>query len=87
MSSFSFYESAGRLKTSLESSKWFIGAAAILVPLLSKTERLKLSTLQKQVLENEYVDLVFVFTIVFTATRDLFISLAMTFLLSSLVPY
>ena len=67
------------MKTSIESSKWLVGAAAILVPLLSKTERLKLDLFQRQVLENEYVDLLFIFMVVFSGTRDLLISLVVTF--------
>lgn len=64
---------------SAESSKWLIGAATILVPILSKTERLKIGTAQRQILENEFMDLLFVFTIVFSGTRDLAVSLALTF--------
>lgn len=63
----------------IEQSKWVIGAAALLVPMLSKTERLKISGLQRSVLELEYVDLVFIFTLAFTTTRDLAISLGLTF--------
>ena len=64
---------------SIEQSKWVLGAAALLVPVLSKAERLKISGLQRSALELEYVDLVFVFTLAFTTTRDLAISLGLTF--------
>jgi hypothetical protein len=63
----------------IEQSKWVIGAAALLVPVLSKAERLKISGLQRSALELEYVDLVFIFTLAFTTTRDLAISLGLTF--------
>ena len=63
----------------IEQSKWVIGAAALLVPILSKSERIKVSGLQRTALELEYVDLLFVFTISFTTTRDLGISLGLTF--------
>ena len=63
----------------LEQSKWVLGAAALLIPVLSKAERLKISGLQRSALELEYVDMVFVFTLAFTTTRDLAISLGLTF--------
>jgi len=63
----------------IEQSKWILGVAALLIPVLSKAERLKISGLQRSALELEYVDLVFVFTLAFTTTRDLAISLGLTF--------
>ena len=67
------------LVKSAENSKWLIGAAAILAPILAKTERLKIGSEQREILEHEYVDLLFVFTVVFSGTRDLTISLVLTF--------
>jgi hypothetical protein len=64
----------------VEQSRWFLGAAALLIPILSKAERIRVTEFQKTLLENEYIDLLFVFTLAFTTTRDLLISLMLTVL-------
>ena len=62
----------------VEKSRWFLGAAALLLPILSKAERIRVTDVQKTLLENEYVDILFVFTLAFTTTRDLLVSLMLT---------
>lgn len=64
----------------VEQSRWFLGAAALLLPILSKAERIRVTDFQKALLENEYIDLLFVFTLAFTTTRDLLVSLMLTVL-------
>ena len=64
----------------VEQSRWFLGAAALLIPILSKAERIRVTNVQKALLENEYVDLLFVFTLAFTTTRDLLVSIMLTLL-------
>ena len=63
---------------SVETSKWTVGAAALLVPILQKADRLGVTVEQRAVLEHWYVDILFMFTLAFASTRDLLVSLLLT---------
>lgn len=81
-----FGDLAGLMET-VESSRWLIGAVSILLPILSKSERLKIGSVQRKILENEYVDLLFIFAIAFSSTRSLAIALALTFVVHIFLNY
>ena len=68
------------LISSLNSSKYFSGALMILMNLGSKYVGLELSEFQDEFLSKKFIRRIIVFTIFFIATRDIIISLILTFL-------
>ena len=68
------------LISSLNNSKYFSGALMILMNLGSKYVGLELSEFQDEFLSKKIIRRIIVFTIFFIATRDIIISLILTFL-------
>ena len=68
------------LISSLNNSKYFSGAVMILMNLGSKYVGLELSEFQDEFLSKKIIRRIIVFTIFFIATRDIIISLILTFL-------
>ena len=66
------------LANTLNSSKFFIGIMMIILNIGSKYIEIDLGKNQKQLLNNKIMRRVLIFTIVFIATRDVFISLIVT---------
>ena len=64
--------------TSLNNSKYFAGIMMILLNLGSKYLVMELSESQEQLLNNSIIRRVIIFTIVFIATRDVWVSLILT---------
>ena len=68
------------LISSLNNSKYFSGALMILMNLGSKYVGLELSEFQDEFLSKKIIRRIIVFTIFFIATRDIIISIILTFL-------
>lgn len=68
------------LISSLNNSKYFSGALMILMNLGSKYVGLELSEFQDEFLSKKIIRRIIIFTIFFIATRDIIISLILTFL-------
>ena len=64
--------------SSLNDSKYFAGLMMILLNLGSKYLSLELSQTQESILGNPIIRRLLIFTVVFTATRDVWISILMT---------
>lgn len=63
---------------SLNQSKYFAGIMMLILNLGSKYITLELSENQDQLLKNKIIRRFLVFTVVFVATRDIFVSLILT---------